>query len=212
MKKLKLFNLILILIFVITLFCLTVAFIIVPDRDFSDEENRKLSQMPKFSFEKLADGTFSDQITKYIEDQFPMRDLFVELKGYSELALGKGENNGVLLGNNSQLGVRLFDAYKSRLERLENTDLYFKDNIVAGIDALNRFAESTDIPVVTLLPPRTVDVAVSAFNYPAEISDSLRSLILSNISEKAVPYALLVPSRQENGLMHRVLTDMRQMS
>ncbi|MBP5236245.1 MAG: hypothetical protein J6128_01765 [Clostridia bacterium] len=185
MKKLKLFNLITVSLFVLLIVCLTAAFLIIPDRDFSEEENRKLSQVPKFTLEKLADGTFSDQITKYIEDQFPMRDLFVELKGYSELALGKGENNGVLLGRDGQLAVRLFDAYKSRLERIEDTDLYSEENIIAGIEALNRFSESCELPVVTLIPPRSVDVACSAVDYPSEISDSIRDTIASNISEKA---------------------------
>ena len=165
--------------------CLTAAFFIIPDRDYSEEENRKLSQVPKFTMEKLADGTFSDQITKYIEDQFPLRDMFVELKGYSELALGKGENNGVLLGRGGQLAVRLFDAYKSRLERMEDTDLYSEENVIAGIDALNSFSENCDLPVVTLIPPRSVDVACSALDYPSEISDSIRETIASNISEKA---------------------------
>ncbi len=192
----KTINIITSVLFVVMILGFTAAFLIVPDSDFSEEENRSLTTFPKFSFERLADGTFSEKINEYFADQFPFRDSLVGIKSVSEMLFGKGENNGVLLGNNGQLGVRLFTAYKSRLERTPDTDYYYPENVDAAISAVNAWAESESRPVATILPPRTIDVAASAFSYPSEISDALNAQIKNGISEKANYIDLLSVMRE----------------
>ena len=100
------------------LFCLTVAllsvsFWILPDKSFSEQENRTLEQLPSVDIDgalEQNDGErldyfyaeldgFMDKINVYYADQFPLRDIFVRLKSGSELAMLKGENNGVLYSN-----------------------------------------------------------------------------------------------------------------
>ena len=61
------------------LFCLFIGgfgvlHILLPDRQFSEVENRYLAQFPTFSWEKLKDGTYTAGIETYLEDQFPFRD------------------------------------------------------------------------------------------------------------------------------------------
>ena len=102
-KKLQLATIIL---FVGVLFAFSIAFFVLPDQSFSAEENRSLRSFPKFTWKKLALGTFGDEINDYFADQFPARDLLVGLKGYTENALGKGENNGVILGKDGSLSIR----------------------------------------------------------------------------------------------------------
>ena len=95
-------NLITVCLFAALLFGFSIAFFILPDNSFSEQENRSLRTLPSFSLEKLADGSFGEEINDYFADQFPLRDALVGLKGISEITLAKGENNGVLLGEDGQ--------------------------------------------------------------------------------------------------------------
>lgn len=172
-------------LFAAFLLIFTAAFVLTPDADFSEEENRSLTTFPKFTWERLLDGSFSSDINEYFADQFPARDMLVGIKGVTETLLLKGENNGVLLGEGGQLAVRLFDAYKSRLERTPDMDYYYTENIAVSVDALNAFAQSSDVPVTTMFPPRTVDITSSVSDYPTEISDALDVQLAETIVPEA---------------------------
>jgi len=62
-------------------------FLLVPDREFSDQENRKLAQRPEFSLSALADGSFYGDLGDYLADQFPGRDAWVGMKAGSQYRL-----------------------------------------------------------------------------------------------------------------------------
>lgn len=153
----------------VVLFCLTVAilavsFWIIPDKSFSEQENRSLEQMPKLDSESFFSGGFSKAINVYYADQFPLRDIFVTLKSGSELAFLKGENNGVLYSRN-QLAVKDFNAYQSRIHITEDTDRIYLDSLQAQLKSVDKLGETLKVPLVTVLPPRTVDIADSVFSY-----------------------------------------------
>ena len=189
-------NIVTSVLFAAFLLIFTAAFVLTPDADFSEEENRSLTTFPKFTWERLLDGSFSSDINEYFADQFPARDALVGIKGVTETLLLKGENNGVLLGDDGQLAVRLFDAYKSRLERTPDMDYYYTENVAVAVDALNAFAKSSVVPVTTMIPPRTVDIASSAFDYPTEISDVLDVQLAESIVPEA-GYLADLPKQME---------------
>ncbi|MBQ7312890.1 MAG: hypothetical protein IJW81_04840 [Clostridia bacterium] len=189
-------NIVTSVLFAAFLLIFTAAFVLTPDADFSEEENRSLTTFPKFTWERLLDGSFSSDINEYFADQFPARDALVGIKGVTETLLLKGENNGVLLGDDGQLAVRLFDAYKSRLERTPDMDYYYPENVAVAVDALNAFAKSSVVPVTTMIPPRTVDIASSAFDYPTEISDVLDAQLAESIVPEA-GYLADLPKQME---------------
>ncbi len=196
MKFHRILNIVTSAVFAVILFGFTVAFVVTPDMDFSEEENRSLTTFPKFTWEALIDGSFSSDINEYFADQFPARNSLVGIKGVTETLFGKGENNGILLGKDGQLGVRLFNTFVSRFERVADMDYFSKDNVTVSLEGLNAWAKTADIPVATLLPPRTVDVAASAFGYPTEISDSLHGLIAETVAPEA-NYIDLLPLMRE---------------
>lgn len=175
----------LISLFLFVLYGFTILFVIMPDQESSAEENRSLQTFPDFSMESLLDGSFSEKINTYFADQFPLRNGLVGIKGVTETLLWKGENNGVLLGSDGQLGVRLFTMYKSRLERTEDMDFYYTENIQSAVDGVNAFAAECPVPLVTLLPPRTVDVAASRFSYPTMLSDRMHKQLAEGFSDDA---------------------------
>lgn len=122
---------------------LAVAFFALPDKELSQKENRTLAQLPTLSYDNLLSGEYTADLAEYISDQFPARDAFVSIKAYSELLLGKGENNGVIYAKNNILVAR---------------DEITKNNFQDNIQAIRDFSESVNIPVCLGILPRSVDV------------------------------------------------------
>ena len=169
-------------LFLVLIFGFGIAFWVVPDTDFSPEENRPLQTFPTVNAESWLDGQVSSRLITYYSDQFPLRNAWVGLHALGELGAGRGESNGVLVGQNGQLAVRRFDAYLSRFERLEDTDCYSSTHVDRGLAAvvgLQQTLKKKNIPLCVLLAPRTIDVTVSDFAYPSDISDGLDATIQS---------------------------------
>ena len=86
---------------------LTVASMLNPVRDYSETENRSLAQRPEFSFEALFTEKDVDKYTlkyeEFITDQFVLRDTWISVKNYAELALGKKDSSGVYFGTDGYL-------------------------------------------------------------------------------------------------------------
>lgn len=176
MKQQKISQILTVVLFVLPLVLGIVLFIALPDKDFSEEENRNLQTLPKLTWKSLSDGKFGSDVNEYFADQFPMRDALVGLKGVAELALGKQGNNGVVLGKDSVLAVRWFDAYKDRLTRVYDTDYYAKDVLAEQTDALCKLSadlEAQGIALTVVIPPRTLDVYGAQTGYPMEMADRL---------------------------------------
>lgn len=66
-------------IFIIVLAILGILFFILPHKNTSDFEKRKLAKMPEFSLDSLFEGNYMAKLDKYFADHFPFRDKFVEL-------------------------------------------------------------------------------------------------------------------------------------
>ena len=173
-------NLTITVLFLVFLFGFGIAFWVIPDADFSPEENRPLQTFPTLDADNWLDGKVSSQLITYYSDQFPLRSGFVGLHALSELGLGRGESNGVLIGEGGQLAVRRFDAYLNRFERLEDTDYYSSAHVdrgLASLVALHQTLQERDIPLCVVLAPRTIDVTIGDFSYPSTLSDGLDATI-----------------------------------
>ena len=73
-------------ILMLVIFC---ADMIISRRDFSELENRKLAQRPILTWDGLIDLSFSKNYETYINDQFVLRDNWIDMKSRLEFALGK---------------------------------------------------------------------------------------------------------------------------
>lgn len=175
----KTLNILTVAVFLVLLYTLTVIFLLKPAESFSEEENRKLQQFPEWSAEDFFDGTYSTKINEYFADQFPFRNTFVGAKALVETALLKQENNGVLLGENGQLAVRgstltYFD--EDGQKQTATVDFYFPDELEEQSGYIRELKDSLTAAgrqFALVMPPRTVDVASSAFRYPADHSEAL---------------------------------------
>ena len=125
-------------------------------------------------------------MNEYFADQFPARDVLVGIKGVAELALGKGGNNGVVLGKDGVLAVRWFDAYLNRTTRVEDTDYYAKDVIAAQMAAINQLSAdlaAQGLGLTVIIPPRTLDVYGAQVRYPQKAADALWQDISAGLDE-----------------------------
>ena len=145
-------------------FSLAIAIYVIPDSEFSEQENRYLQMFPKLNLTTLTNGSFTSEIADYFSDQFPARDVFVGIKGVSEIALFKHENNNVTLGKN---------GYIIKRNGYPDYSMFDKNS-----DALTKFASAAselDLPYVIALAGRGEDVldAYLPALYPSGVSEKL---------------------------------------
>lgn len=112
--------------------------LLLPDKDFSEKENRQLQTLPKFTFSSLFSGTFATRFESYCSDQFAGRDVWIETKAGAELAQGKQQNNGVFLCG----GERLIEPFTAPEP----------DTLSAAVQAADSLAD-TGVPVSLALIP-----------------------------------------------------------
>ena len=94
-------------LFLVLIFGFGLAFWVIPDTDFSPEENRALQTFPTLSADNWLEGQVSSSLITYYSDQFPLRNAWVSLHALGELAMGRGESNGVLAGASVMAVIRL---------------------------------------------------------------------------------------------------------
>ena len=140
----KKFNLFLSALFCTFLGGMLVISTILPDKDFSELENRNLSKVPQFSLEALQDGDFMADAEEYVSDHILGRDLWVSIKSWCERLLGKQENNGVYFGDMGTL-----------INRLETPDLEKLEQDMINVDKL---VSNAGVPVYFGLIPSSAEI------------------------------------------------------
>lgn len=92
---------------------MTLAAWVLPSREFSDSERRKLAQFPELFLDAVKDGSFQKKFESYTQDQFPLRDTFRTIKACSAYyMLGQLDNNDIYIK----------DGYAAKLEYPLNED------------------------------------------------------------------------------------------
>ena len=133
-------------------FCLLLAFstlagLLLPDRYYSEREKRTLTQKPQFTIADFISGEFSGELEKYLTDQVPLRDGWVTMKTYMELAIGKRESGGVYLCKDQYL--------------MDKFTAYSKKQLTANVEALAELQSklaAEGIAMNTLLVPVAAQV------------------------------------------------------
>lgn len=85
------------ILFLIVIYGLGIAHILLPDQEISNTERRKLSLFPEFTLT----SEYSEKIDKYLLDHFPLRDTFRSIKAnFNYNVLHKLDNNDIYLKDN----------------------------------------------------------------------------------------------------------------
>lgn len=90
-------NKILVIVFVVYIGLFSILGIVIPDKEISNSERRKLKTFPEFEF----DSEWISDLDGYLLDHFILRDEFRSIKAfYNFKVLNKLDNNGIYLKDN----------------------------------------------------------------------------------------------------------------
>ena len=76
-------------IFITIWIVLIVLNFVVKSEAFSEQENRYLAKLPTFTFEKLVNGKYQEEMDNYINDHFIFRNVWIKIKSATEMVLRK---------------------------------------------------------------------------------------------------------------------------
>lgn len=146
--RLKMRNKIFFTIFMIVWVLIVILNFVWPKKTFSQEENRWLAVIPRFSFQSFVDGDYLSGVNDYINDHFAFRDIFLKLNSWWEISImGKKENNDVYIGKDGYLFEK-FNFGENEEENMSN-----------NIEYISEFAEKMNgknIPVYFMLIPNSI--------------------------------------------------------
>ncbi len=120
------------ILFFVFIASVLVANVISEDRSFSQNENRVLEELPKFSFFSLRSGDFTKKFEAYCKDQFIFKDTLVGARSKLDYALGKREFNNVYIGKDKNYYEKyIYDKKKVDKFIKYVNDIDVKDKYIA---------------------------------------------------------------------------------
>ncbi len=144
-----------------------ISLLMLPTPRYSTRENRMLAEKPSFTWQALADGTYTTAWDTYAAERMTGRHVMRGVRAAAELAIGKCEVGGVMLCTDGSLTKRL----------TVNERIYRKNlNTVSKISAQ---ATASGVPLTVAVVPRRMDAR----------TDILPPLYQSNAT--AAPYRTL---------------------
>lgn len=120
MKKENLFT---VIIFLGMLFAGGIMFWLIPDRKFSENENRYLEERPAISKEGLLSGDYMEKFDEYVSDQFPLRNPLMAAASSYKYLIGMRDINGAYVGSDGYL-MNKTETYQADDERIDKNLTY----------------------------------------------------------------------------------------
>ena len=134
------------IIFSICILVFALLLVFLPKKGFSENENRYLEEFPSFNLDTLLDGSFMTDLEKYVQDHFPFRNTFVNIKSNVELLLGKTENNNVYIAEEGYL-----------IEKNTAIDEHRLDRIAMIINSISKDAKKYNVSVMIVPTSITIN-------------------------------------------------------
>ncbi len=132
----------------------------LPQRSFSDNENRTLATMPALSWETVKDGSFQKDFTDFLSDQVPGREFWVQANTVIKRLTGRQEINGVYFGKDGYY----FQQFTE--------DSYSHSDAPARFALLQKFAENAGVPVYLMPVPTPATVLTEKLPANAPVYDA----------------------------------------
>ena len=130
---------------------------------FSEEENRMLATIPRFSFESFVNGNYLNGVNDYINDHFAFRNFYLKLNSWWEVQImGKKENNGVYIGEDGYLfeKVNFNENEQKNINESINTILNFSEKM-----------EKINVPTYFMLIPNSIYINSDKLPNNVEVLD-----------------------------------------
>ena len=143
-KEGKHVNIFLIFTMVIVMAVLSLGSLAAPDREKSDNENRFLTQKPKFSIENVLEGKFETQLEDYLSDQIIGRENWIKIMSTTLKSVGYKDVNGVYILDDGRLIERKTQS--------EFNSVRFKNNLDQIVEMNDEVSEAGTEVRVMLVP------------------------------------------------------------
>ena len=160
--------------FLIIVIAIAVINIIVPSKDISEEENRKLASKPKLTFNGIVTGTYMDKFEEYLSDQFVGRNELRTFKVAAERLGGEKKINDVFIGKHKQLLEDIVEPEEKNISnnikainKVADKYKHINFNMMLVPDAANVLKE--DLPALA----ETVDQTALMNRVKKQLSDSI---------------------------------------
>ena len=140
---------------------------LTPDRAFSEHEKRTLAEFPLFDTEAFFSGEFNNSLEDYLTDQVPLRDQWITIKTFAEIAAGKHESGGVYIAKDKYL-MDKFTSYDQK-------QLITNAKAVASLQA---YLSKHGIPMYTMPVPVAAQVLTDKLPAYAPVADYEKMLSL----------------------------------
>lgn len=154
-------NMILCIIFLSWIYGMLIGHILIPDRSLSEMENRSLAKFPAFTTEKLFSGKYGEDFEKYLGDQFPLRDVFIQISTGAQYMMRKRQIGDVYFTRSGRLIPQILMSDEERLQ--------------SNVRSL-QWLSQLDIPMYTALIPDASCILQDMLPYGAPVIDQ-KSLI-----------------------------------
>lgn len=99
---------------------------LIPDKEYSEQENRMLQQFPAMSVSEYMEGRLETKLENYANDQFLLRNAFIRLKTAVDVSAGVIHTNGVWKSDDGYLIQDVAVPTEERLQRDEEAFKTFK--------------------------------------------------------------------------------------
>lgn len=174
-------------VFLIWIYVFSIGHILLPDREFSEMENRYLmSTLPKFTADRLFSGKFAENFETYIDEQFPLRDFLKQASTDMNYTAGKRLIGGVYFASSNHLIGQQEEANKMLVERNIQSLLQLREN---------------GTPLYVALIPNAASIWADKLPYgsPELDQSSLIKEVYSGLGEGCIDiYSTLFDHRQED--------------
>lgn len=142
-------------------------------KTFSEQENRMLATIPRFSFTSFINGDYLNEVNDYINDHFAFRNIYLKINSWWETSImHKNENNEVYVGKDGYL----FEKYEYGKEEQEN--------VIKNIKKISQIAElekMQGIPTYFILVPNSI--YINSDKLPNNVDTPNQKEIINKIFE-----------------------------
>ena len=166
-----------IILFFAVCVCMLAGYIVLPQKDFSDMENRYLQKRPEVTMAGLLDGSFMDSFETYTNEQIPLRNMFVKAKAVCVWLTGSSENDGIAKGADSYL----FDKVPA-----------VSDKMHKNIISIANFAKNSDRDVYVAIAPTSTWINANRLPAGMPVLDELSCANELTLALKDIPNAHLI--------------------
>lgn len=125
-------------VFLLAVFGISAGSLLLPDKEFSENENRYLAEIPQLSVDNILNAKFQNGLEEYLKDQLCFRDEWISLKTVFQRAMGKTDIGGAYLGKDGYAFEKITkedideELLQKNISYVEDYFAYCSDNIDAS--------------------------------------------------------------------------------